>query len=199
MKILSRYLFGILFISSLKLFGALSPISISIVPPIQIPPSDFSVTGLRTSVLWGHHRDLYGLDLGLVGNITDQDFVGIGVSGLFNLTMGTTNIIGLQLAGIANINKNKLSGIGLQFGGITNINTAASTFSGLQASLGANYSPFTTVYGAQIGIYNVASVVYGFQIGLVNITESLYGLQIGLANFNRKGLFSFAPILNFGF
>lgn len=66
-------------------------------------------------------------------------------------------------------------------------------------ALASNYSPFSTIYGAQVGLYNVANTVYGFQIGLINITESLYGVQIGLANFNRKGLFSFAPILNIGF
>lgn len=191
--------YSIFFFSSLKTFGALSPVSVSIIPPIQIPPADFSVTGIRASLLWGHHRDLYGIDLGVLGNITDQDFMGIGVSGIFNLTSGTTNILGLQLAGITNINKNKVTGVGFQIAGLANINTAASSFSGLQASLGVNYSPFSTIYGAQVGIYNVANVVYGFQIGLVNITESLYGVQIGLANFNRKGLFSFTPILNIGF
>lgn len=190
---------SLLFFSSLKVFGAMSPISVSIIPPVQIPPADFSVTGFRASLLWGHHRDLYGIDLGVLGNITDQDFIGVGISGLFNLTFGNTNIIGLQFAGLTNINKNKVSGFGLQIAGAANINTAASSFSGLQVALGTNYSPFSTIYGAQVGIYNVANTVYGFQIGLVNITESLYGVQIGLANFNRKGLFSFAPILNIGF
>ncbi len=198
MKIFFIYIL-LIFSFSFGANAALSPISVSVVPPIQIPPAKFSITGVRASLLWGHHRDLYGVDLGLLGNITDQDFIGLGVSGIFNLTYGTTRILGLQLAGITNINKNKVSGFGLQLGGLANINTASSSFSGLQVSLGTNYSPFTTIYGIQAGIYNVANVVYGFQIGLVNITQSLYGIQIGLANFHHKGLFSFAPLINIGF
>src|SRR5690606_28112402 len=79
--------------------AAMSPLSVSVVPPAQFPPSDFSVTGIRASVLWGHHRNMYGVDLGLVGNITDQTFTGIAVSGLFNYTTGTTTAVGTQLAG----------------------------------------------------------------------------------------------------
>ena len=86
--------------------AALSPLSVAIAPPVQFPPADYTVTGLRLSALWGHHRDMYGLDFGLLGNITDQDFTGLAVSGIFNATSGTTRILGLQLAGIGNFNTN---------------------------------------------------------------------------------------------
>lgn len=179
--------------------GAVSPLSVAIVPPIQFPPGDFSVTGVRASALWGKHRDLYGIDAGLLGNITEQTFTGIAVSGIFNNTRGVTNILGLQLAGITNINSNKVSVYGLQAALGVNYNSAATTVAGLQVALLANISPFTDIYGLQVGLYNRAKEVYGFQIGLVNVTDNLHGVQIGLMNFNHKGTFAISPLLNIGF
>lgn len=181
-----------------KTFAAMSPLSVGIIPPVQFPPADFSVTGFRLSLLYGHHRDVYGLDLGLLGNITDQDFVGVGISGVANVTHGNTTAIGLQAAGIANWNTNKTRVMGLQLAAITNYNSAESSVAGLQLSL-VNWSPHTDVYGAQIGIYNKAENVYGLQIGLVNVATTLHGIQIGLVNFHHQGLFSVSPIINVGF
>ncbi|WP_374078572.1 LA_2272 family surface repeat-containing protein [Bdellovibrio bacteriovorus] len=179
--------------------AAASPIAIAIVPPIQFPPDDFSVTGLRVSALWGHHRNFYGLDLGLLGNVTDQDFTGLAVSGAFNYTRGTTHAIGLQVAGVANVNTSKTGVYGLQVASVLNYNSAASTVSGLQLALLANQSPFTDIYGAQVGIYNRAKDVYGLQIGVVNVADNLHGVQIGLVNFNHSGPFAVSPFLNVGF
>lgn len=178
--------------------AAVSPLSVSIVPPVEFPPEDFSITGARLSVLYGHHRNMYGLDLGVLGNITDQDFTGIAVSGVFNNTRGTTNILGLQLAGLTNINTNKTNVYGLQAALGMNYNTAESRVIGLQLSL-VNWSPFTTIDGLQLGVYNKARAVYGLQIGLVNDCENLHGIQIGLVNFNHAGPFVVSPILNVGF
>lgn len=179
--------------------SAISPLGVSIVPPIQFPSDEFTITGLRMSVLWGRHRDVYGLDFGAVGNITEQDFTGVGLSGIFNITHGTTRAIGLQGAGILNMNTQKTAVYGLQVAGGLNINTAESRIVGLQAALLGNLSPNTTIYGAQIGLYNRAQEVYGFQIGLVNFTKNLHGVQIGLVNFNETGIFGVSPFLNVGF
>jgi hypothetical protein len=179
--------------------AAISPVSVAIVPPVQFPPGDFSVTGVRASVLWGKHRDVYGLDVGLLGNITEQTFTGVAVSGIFNNTRGVTNILGLQFAGITNINTNKTSVYGLQAALGANYNAAAANVVGIQLALLANVAPFTDIYGLQIGLYNRAKEVYGFQIGLVNVADNLHGIQIGLANFNNKGPFAISPILNVGF
>jgi hypothetical protein len=183
---------------SVEAHAALSPLSVGIVPPIQFPPSDFSVTGFRASVLWGRHRDVYGLDLGLLGNITDQSFTGLAVSGLFNATNGTTNVIGLQAAGLANFNTNKTRVFGVQLAALLNKNDAESMLSGVQLSL-VNLSPNMSIYGVQAGVYNKARSVYGLQIGLVNSCTDLHGFQIGLVNFHDKGLFAVSPIINFGF
>jgi hypothetical protein len=179
--------------------AAVSPVAISILPPIQFPPDDFTVTGLRASVLWGHHRNFYGLDLGVLGNITDQTFVGAAFSGLANYTTGATDAVGFQIAGLANINQGQTSVYGLQLALGVNYNAAASSVSGLQAALLANIAPFTDIYGVQVGLYNRAKDVYGFQFGLVNVADTLHGIQIGLVNFHRKGTFVVSPILNAGF
>lgn len=183
---------------STPLFAAISPVGIAVVPPVQFPPDSFSVTGLRLSLLFGSHRDIYGFDFGVLGNKTKQDFTGIGVSGLINITEGTTHAIGAQLAGIANWNTNKTKVYGLQLAGVVNMNKATSSIVGLQVAL-ANLSGHTGVYGAQIGVYNKAREVYGFQIGLVNEATNLHGIQIGLVNFHHKGLFVVSPIINIGF
>jgi hypothetical protein len=192
-------LIGVFILSfGLNSLAAISPLSLNIVPPLQFPPDDFSVTGARLSALWGQHRDLYGIDLGLLGNITDQTFTGIGVSGIFNYTKGTTTALGIQLAGMTNINTGKTGIYGLQIALGLNMNSGESKLIGLGIAA-ANITPFTDVYGVQLGIYNKARDVYGFQIGLVNSATNLHGIQIGLLNFNDKGLFAVAPFINIGF
>jgi hypothetical protein len=198
-KIIRSFIFLAILVGTVHAHAAVSPISFGIVRPIQFPPEDFTVTGARISLLWGEHRNMYGLDLGLMGNITEQEFTGLAISGVFNMTMGNTTIVGLQLAGLTNINTNKVFVGGLQLAAGMNINEAASTVAGLQAALLANLSPFTDIYGVQMGLYNRAAIVHGLQIGLVNVTDSLHGFQIGLINFNHKGTFAVSPILNAGF
>lgn len=183
--------------ASLQVHGFASPVSVAIVPPLQFPPSDFSVTGVRVSAIYGRHRDIYGFDLGLIGNVTDQEFVGFGIAGGFNVTTGNTTAI-LQVAGLVNYNTNKTDIYGVSFAGLLNQFEGASSVTGLQFAA-VNNVPHTVVRGFQVGVYNRALAVYGFQIGLVNRVDNLYGLQIGLANFHHKGTFVVSPILNFGF
>jgi len=178
--------------------AAMTPLSLGIIPPVQFPPEDFTVAGARISVLWSKHRSVYGIDLGVVGNITTQNFTGLALAGGFNLTNGVTHIIGLQAAGVTNINSNKLSVVGVQIAGISNYNKGEASIGGLQLSL-FNYGPVTKIYGIQAGVYNRAQTVYGLQLGLINMTDSLHGIQIGLLNFHNKGLISVAPIINIGF
>jgi hypothetical protein len=177
--------------------AAISPISVNIFPPVEFPPSSFSVTGLRVSVV-GEQRNMYGIDLAAIGNITELEFRGLAVSGLFNMTHGDTTAIGLQAAAITNINTQKVHVVGVQFA-LVNSNVAESSIVGLEIGPIANLSPHTSIYGIQAGIYNKADAIYGFQIGLINMANSVHGLQIGLVNFNEKGLFTVCPILNFGF
>jgi hypothetical protein len=197
-KIISALLVGAAFTSLTPAHAAITPLSVAVLAPVQFPSSDFSVTGARLSLFWGRHRNVYGLDVGGIGNITEGQFTGIGVSGLYNYNKGQATVIGLQAAGITNINVNKARIFGVQAALGLNSNRAESTLVGLQLAL-VNDSPFMTVWGVQAGVYNRAGAVRGFQVGLVNVADSLSGIQIGLLNFNRTGLFSIAPIINIGF
>lgn len=198
-KFLILIVFVFLNLTTLSAYAAFSPLAAAILAPVQFPANDFAISGLRASVIWGQHRNIYGFDFGGIGNITEQDFGGIGVSGIFNATRGNTVILGLQAAGVTNYNTGKVRLVGFQLAGGLNINKAESTALGFQIAPLGNVSPFTKVYGMQVGLYNSANEVYGFQIGLINSAELLHGIQIGLVNFNKKGLFSTAPILNVGF
>lgn len=179
--------------------AAFSPLGVSIFPPLQFPPDDFTITGFRLDLLMGKHRSVYGFDIGAVGNVTEQNLGGIQVAGAFNYNIGMTDAAGIQLAGITNINVNKANIVGLQVAGAVNSNQAESSIVGLQLAALSNYSPYTKVYGMQVSLYNRARDVYGFQFGLLNVADSLHGVQIGLVNFNHTGLFAVAPILNIGF
>jgi hypothetical protein len=201
MKLTFR-IFGILVVIAASLqsapsSAAFTPIGFGIVPPAQLPPQGFSVVGARLSAGYGINKDVYGLDVGTIGNITENTFFGAAVSGLFNWNKGQTTVIGLQAALGTNINVNKARIIGLQ-ASAWNANLAESTMVGLGLGIGNN-SPHMTMIGLQAGLYNTARDVYGFQIGLVNRTENLHGIQIGLLNFNRHGLFAMTPIVNIGF
>src|SRR5262245_3309016 len=121
-KILSVSLVAAALLLSTRADAAVSPLGFSVLAPVQFPPSDFSVVGARVSALWGKHRGVYGIDLGLVGNVTEQSFGGIGISGLFNWNQGTATVIGLQAAGITNVNVNKATIVGLQLAGGLNAN-----------------------------------------------------------------------------
>ena len=177
--------------------AAMTPLAIGIIPPVQFPPSKFDIVGLRASVIYGNHRSVSGIDLGLIGNMTEVSFAGLAVAGGFNRNKGKATILGLQLAGIANLNMEKTGVYGLQ-AALVNYNKAESNVVGIQFAA-ANLAKDTTVYGVQAGVWNNARAVYGFQIGIVNMVQNLHGLQIGLVNFHHNGLFKVAPILNFGF
>ncbi len=193
---LSAFASAVLILTSSNALAFNSPLSISVVPPVQFPNSEFSVTGARLSALWGKHRDVYGLDLGLVGNMTEQRFVGLAVSGLFNQTSGDTTILLLQAAVGANLNAQKTAVYGLQVAAL-NKNDAESKLIGIGLGL-VNLSPNMSIYGFQAGLYNKARSVYGLQIGIINQTTDLHGIQIGLLNFAMNGPFAVAPILNVG-
>jgi hypothetical protein len=179
--------------------AAVSPVALAIIPPVQFPPADFGVTGFRLSVLYGHHRDMYGVDIGVLGNVTDQSFVGLAVAGGTNIHYGMSTIVGLEAAGGVNYMKEKAHIVGVQIAGGLNMLDAESSMNGFQVAILGNVAAHTVVRGAQIGLYNRAKSVYGFQIGLVNDADDLHGIQIGLANFHRTGLFYVSPVLNVGF
>ena len=177
--------------------AVVSPLAVSIFPPVQFPGDSFDITGLRLDVLWGVHNSVYGFDLGGIGNETKTAMAGIQLAGVFNYNQGSATAIGVQAAGIANVNIQKAHVVGLQVA-LFNGNYAESSLLGVQAGV-VNMSSFTSMTGVQVGLFNTAGSVQGIQIGLINKARALHGLQIGLANFNQGGPFAVTPILNVGF
>jgi hypothetical protein len=127
-----------------------TPLEVALFPPLQLPGTGFGVKGLRLSVV-GRNREVHGLDLALLGNITDVTFKGIAISGLFNYNRGGASVIGLQFAGLANLNVGHSDVYGIQIAG---------------------YNEAGTVYGLQIGLLNIANELHGIQIGLFNINRN---------------------------
>jgi hypothetical protein len=158
-----------------------TPFAVAIYPPVEFPEKSFSVNGLRLSVGMGYHRVMNGIDLGLIGNKTEEDFNGMALAGIFNWNKRISTIYLAQLAGLANVNEGE------------------STVYGIQGALIGNFAKYTDVYGVQVSLFNKARAVYGLQLGLINIADNLHGLQIGLANFNAAGPFGVSPLINFGF
>lgn len=186
---------GILVLFSQRAFSGVSPISIAMIPNIEFPSADATVAGLRMSVVWGEHRSVYGLDLGVIGNVTQQNFVGTAFSGIFNKTENTT-ILGIQAAGVANITTGRTTVLGTQLAGIWNYNSGDISVYGIQLAGLTNTA--SRICGVQVGFYNKADVVYGFQIGIVNHAQSLHGVQLGLVNYNVTGLIPMFPFINVG-
>ena len=168
-------------------------------PPLQVPSREKKIYGIRINPGFGAHKEVIGLDFGLIGNTTDENMIGFQVAGAFNNNRGSSTILGLQLASLANRNQKAARVIGLQFALGTNIHEGSGSVVGGQFSLFANYAPKTNIYGLQVGLYNRAETVYGFQFGIVNVAEKLYGIQIGLLNYVNKGPIKFLPFLNIGF
>ena len=93
----------------------------------------------------GYNRNVYGLEVNLVGSMTERTVGGIQVSGLTNIV--GEDMYGAQLA------------IGANF---------TRRVHGLQAAL--VYNQTDLLWGCQLGLVNMAFACdHGFQIGLVNV------------------------------
>lgn len=176
-------------------FEKVFPVGVALIPEFQFPDEDVTAYS-RFSWLYGRHDSVYGVDLGVLGNMTNKTSGGIAFSGLFNINRGNVYATGLQFAGLVNWNTGKTYVGGVQ-ASLFNMNGGDGGIYGLQLG-GVNYAPKTKVYGLQLGLYNEADRVTGFQIGLINVTKSLRGIQLGLININKSGI-PFLPGINIGF
>lgn len=191
-------------------FAETTPVMVSLVTPVQAPSSDYDVSGVRLSLVYGQSCGFTGLDLGIANRAT-EDFTGIGIGGA-NIADGY--FCGGHI-GLVNWNGNesrdwdkvsKGAQIGLvnyadSFCGLQNgvINYAEGRFTGLQGSL---LNVTDDLYGCQCGFYvflaaNIANgKVRGCQLGLVNYAEEMdKGIQIGILNIISRG--GWAPVLPF--
>jgi hypothetical protein len=161
---------------------SLSPVAVSMFDPIQWPGRSNSVSGVRFNFIYAEHKNLTGLDLGL----------------LLPVNRLTRDMTGLQF-GLFN-------GVDRQAGGVQLgvINYVGGDATGIQ--WGAANLTMRKVTGLQMGVYNKARSVSGAQLGLLNITDSLYGLQVGLGNLKNESHETFPasgppffPVFNWSF
>ncbi len=118
------------------------PFALAVVPSWEAPSQDWDVVGMRLSLLFGRHRNVSVLDVGLLAGITDCDMYGITAAGIWNSVGGTC--VGLQVASVG----------------------FAHTFKGLQVGIVNRTDGLT---GVQVGVVNYAEQSEGIQLGLVNV------------------------------
>lgn len=188
-----------------------TPFQLSLVKPVQLFPEETKVEGLRLNLIYGVNKELTGLDLGIVNEVTgtikgvqaayilggniSHDLDGAQIVygfGGANVTGGEAN--GLQIAGIfggvnwaEEFNGVQLSGV---FGGI---NRAAELSGGQVTFAMGGVNKASDVSGVQIagimGGLNYADDVSGVQIAGafagVNVSDNLSGAQLaGLFGIN---------------
>lgn len=168
----------------------ISPLAFGIFPAVEAPSQDWDVAFLRINILAGRHRNVYGLDMGVVGNEAMGEFVGVQVSGFYN-RIGKSDAA-LQFAGILNRCDGDFAG----FQTAVAANITDGTMTGFQFGL---VNRTARLDGLQIGLFNVAETGSGVQIGVWNSAQSLEGLQIGVGNYNADSSMPFFPVINFAF
>lgn len=166
------------------------PLGFSLFAPVQFPLEDVDVNGFRLSIVYGHHKNVMGLDIGALVSAADGDVFGLEVSGLVNIVGSSSGTI--QVAGIANNCYEDFCGC--QISGIAN-----RAGGGVQGGQIGCFNLAGDLSGIQIGVYNKAASAIGLQIGVVNETSTMQGIQIGLINMIRESPVSFCPIFNMYF
>jgi len=202
--------------------GGCTPLQISLFPPYQLVSAEKDVCGLRLNLLVGDNVNIYGLDLGVMGDASESKMgimlnlfsnynsggstKGIQIGGMGNVQF-IPDMQGIQIAGLINLNLNRLNFLtnkniggsgtkGIELAGCLNLNFG--DIDGIQIAGLANTGG--EVRGIQIaGLFNVATSVRGIQIGLINGTQELSGLQIGLINYIGESPVPILPVINLKF
>ena len=149
--------------------GRTTPFMLAIFDPVQVPPSDWDVAGLRLSILYGKCNVLKGLDIGLVN---ESDY-------LQGIQIGIVNADG-DVAGLR----------------VSALYGDANVMKGLDIGL---FNACNALQGWQIGLFNTAKLMKGLQLGVVNHAEQAIGVQIGLVNIIEDKDIPFLPIINASF
>ena len=106
--------------------------------------NNFEVYGLSLDAV-GYNRNVYGLEVNVLGTMTDRTMAGLQLSGL-------ANVVGEDMYGVH-------AAVGANF---------ARRVHGLQVAL--IYNQTDLLWGCQISLVNMAFACdHGFQIGLVNV------------------------------
>ncbi|MBR7180972.1 MAG: hypothetical protein IKD42_05105 [Kiritimatiellae bacterium] len=164
-----------------------TPLTVAVADPVQFPFNNWKTYGLRLNIFDGRSFSVRGVDLGLVGmtqndfrgvsactaNWVEGDMYGIQLGCLGNVVNGYT--WALQASGIINYNQSAFSGLQMS---LINFNSALF---GFQAGL-LNWDR-GICYGLELGGVNVNdNEFHGWTVGAINYSERLFGTQIGLVN-----------------
>lgn len=168
------------------------PIAIGIVPPVQFPAEDWDVTGLRLNIFVGLHNSVGFVDIGVLGNLSQGDVMGLEIAGVWNQV--NQNVSAIQIAGIGNRVLGQVKG--LQLAGLVNYGNISADVQGLQLAC-ANVAG--GLEGIQIGLFNRAEDTAGLQIGVINMTRNMNGLQLGLINIISDSNLPFMVVMNMAF
>ena len=145
------------------------PLSVGIVPPLQLAPEKWDVYGVRMNFGVGRNRQVDGIDLGLIGNETLVGAYGVQMAGVYNL-------VG--------------HGAGIQ---AAFVNCSRENYYGIQCGI---INRAEECYGVQVGLLNRTDHCGGLQVGLVNCTETMTGVQLGLFNIIADSYFTYLPLVN---
>ncbi|MCP4137197.1 MAG: ankyrin repeat domain-containing protein [bacterium] len=185
MKARHLILLYISIIISLFTVPAAAYIGVSAVPPLAIN-EDGRNKIMQLNILYGEAENVYGFNIGSINSVEDELF-GIQLGGLGNI--GDADIFGLQFAGISNSGR---SMNGIQFSLFANITEKAMNgirlfgcvnisdeMNGLEIGGLGNFVSDET-RGIQLAsLYNINGEFYGFQFAAFNVGGIMKGIQIG--------------------
>lgn len=163
---------------------------VAFMPAIEWPSAQYAVHGFRLNFLIGRHHDVYGLDLGVLGNLVTHERGGGGLACLFNSC--ERSVGAFDIAGV--FNKAYLGFDGLQFA--AGLNWTEGVMGGAQVAL---VNMAGDLAGVQLGVVNVSEKGGGLQVGIVNFSEQLSGVQLGLVNLNMDSSVPMMPLFNCAF
>src|SRR5262245_21147224 len=103
---MKKLIAGMLAVAALRAEAFVSPIGLSIYPPVMLPRKKDDIIGVRVNLVKGIHRSVYGLDVGIVNYNDTLGGIAIGMTNAsFKNTIGlqigllnqTNNLYGIQV------------------------------------------------------------------------------------------------------
>lgn len=120
--------------------------ALGVFPDLELPDANREVRGVRFNLVAGEHVDVYGIDVGVIGNIVRREVAGLQCAAVFNHAGESRSAV--------------------QFAAV---NICDGSFAGLQAGA---FNFAEKAAGIQIGVVNRANIMRGVQIGLANFIAS---------------------------
>lgn len=155
-------------------------------PVAEFPEASHDVAGLRLNLLAGRHRNVAGVDMGVLANICDGSFSGIEFAAVCNVVGDSA--WSAQFATVCNYSSNYARGVQLAL-----VNLSDEDFAGIQLGCCNFVGDFG---GLQTGLFNSAESGVGVQFGLVNVSGGFTGVQLGLLNINLSSGVPVLPVMN---